>query len=54
VGLFPDDGTWRERVDRALKDLWVSGGYVEIYETWFGREAPVRIPLDFTMEVWPN
>jgi polar amino acid transport system substrate-binding protein len=54
VGLFPDDGTWRERVDRALMDLWVSGGYVEIYETWFGREAPVRIPLDFTMEVWPN
>jgi ABC-type amino acid transport substrate-binding protein len=54
MGLPPDDGAWREIVDRALMDLWVSGRYAEIYETWFGKEARVRLPLDFTMEVWPK
>ncbi len=54
MGLPPEDGTWREIVDRALMDLWVSGRYAEIYETWFGKEAAVRLPLDFTMEVWPK
>ncbi len=54
VGLPPDDGIWRGMVDRALMDLWVSGKYAEIYETWFGKGAVVRIPLNFTMEVWPN
>ena len=54
MGLPPEDGTWREIVDRALMDLWVSGRYAEIYETWFGKGAAVRLPLDFTMEVWPK
>jgi ABC-type amino acid transport substrate-binding protein len=54
VGLPPDDGDWRETVDRALMDLWVSGRYAEIYETWFGSDAAVRLPLDFTMEIWPE
>jgi ABC-type amino acid transport substrate-binding protein len=54
MGLPPEDGTWREVVDRALMDLWVSGRYAEIYETWFGKGAAVRLPLDFTMEVWPK
>jgi ABC-type amino acid transport substrate-binding protein len=54
LGLPPDDGTWRELVDRALMDLWVSGRYAEIYETWFGKGGKVHIPLDFTMEVWPK
>ena len=54
MGLPPDNGAWRELVDRALMDLWVSGRYAEIYETWFGKEATVRLPLDFTMEVWPK
>ncbi|MBN2225071.1 MAG: transporter substrate-binding domain-containing protein [Deltaproteobacteria bacterium] len=54
LGLPPDDGAWRELMDRALMDLWVSGRYAEIYETWFGSEAKVRLPLDFTMEVWPK
>jgi ABC-type amino acid transport substrate-binding protein len=54
MGLPPDDGAWQELVDRALMDLWVSGRYAEIYETWFGKETKVRLPLDFTMEVWPK
>jgi ABC-type amino acid transport substrate-binding protein len=54
LGLPTEDGTWRELVDRALMDLWVSGRYAEIYETWFGKKASVHLPLDFTMEVWPK
>jgi ABC-type amino acid transport substrate-binding protein len=54
LGLPPDDGVWRGLMDRALMDMWVSGRYAEIYETWFGSEAKVRLPLDFTMEVWPK
>ncbi len=54
LGLPPDDGTWRELVDRALMDLWVSGRYAEIYETWFGKKGNVHLPPDFTMEVWPK
>jgi len=54
IGLPPDDGDWRELVDRTLMELWVSGRYAEIYRTWFGSEAAVVLPLDFTMEVWPK
>ncbi len=54
VGVPPYDGTWREMVDRALMDLWISGAYAEIYRKWFGDKATVRIPLSFTMEIWPN
>lgn len=54
LGLPPEDGAWRELVDRALMDIWVSGRYAEIYETWFGSRARVQIPLGFTMEVWPK
>jgi ABC-type amino acid transport substrate-binding protein len=54
LGLPTDDGAWRELVDSALMDLWVSGKYAEIYETWFGKKASVHLPLDFTMEVWPK
>lgn len=54
LGLPPEDGAWRELVDRALMDLWTSGRYAEIYKTWFGGKSGFLFPLDFTMEVWPK
>ena len=54
LGLPPDDGTWREAVDRALIELWASGEFQKIYERWFGKRSRTPFPLTFTMEIWPN
>jgi hypothetical protein len=46
-----DDSHWRDFVNGVLRDLFrgidaYRGGYTEIYERWFGREAEIAYPLD--------
>jgi polar amino acid transport system substrate-binding protein len=46
-----DDSRWRDFVNGVLRDLFRGidawrGGYVSIYERWFGRDADIAYPLD--------
>jgi polar amino acid transport system substrate-binding protein len=50
--LLPkDDSRWRDFVNGVLRDLFrgigeYRGGYVAIYQRWFGRDADIAYPLD--------
>jgi len=50
--LLPEnDSKWRDFVNGVLRDLFrgieaYRGGYADIYERWFGREADIAYPLD--------
>ena len=50
--LLPEnDSKWRDFVNGVLRDLFrgidaYRGGYANIYERWFGREADIAYPLD--------
>lgn len=46
-----DDSRWRDFVNGVLRDLFRGigewrGGYVRIYDRWFGRDAEIAYPLD--------
>lgn len=46
-----NDSAWRDFVNGVLRDLFTGidayrGGYADIYQRWFGREADVAYPLD--------
>ena len=47
IGIHKGDWAMRGAVNETLQDLFVSGAYTKLYETWFG-SAPT-IPI----EVWP-
>ena len=50
--LLPqNDSQWRDFVNGVLRDLFrgidaYRGGYVDIYQRWFGRDAQMAYPLD--------
>lgn len=46
-----NDSQWRDFVNGVLRDLFrgieaYRGGYVDIYQRWFGRDAEMAYPLD--------
>ena len=46
-----NDSQWRDFVNGVLRDLFrgideYRGGYVTIYDRWFGRDADIAYPLD--------
>ena len=46
-----DDSRWRDFVNGVFRDLFrgidaYRGGYVTIYDRWFGRDAEIAYPLD--------
>jgi ABC-type amino acid transport substrate-binding protein len=47
IGLRKGDWAMRDAANETLQDLWNSGAYAKLYETWFGG-APTT-PID----VWP-
>lgn len=54
IGVPNDDSQWRDRVNYALQELWLSGRYHEIYERWFvGPNRVIDLPLGGEMEIWP-
>ncbi len=54
IGIPPDDSRWKELVDFSLIDLYTSGEYMEIFDTWFGKDSPTRLQFGFEMEFWPR
>lgn len=54
IGVPQDDSRWRDQVNYALQELWLSGRYHEIYERWFvGPDRLIDLPLGGEMEIWP-
>lgn len=54
IGLPVDDSTWRDRINFALQELWISGTYGKIYDRWFvGPDRVIDLPLSGQMEIWP-
>jgi polar amino acid transport system substrate-binding protein len=41
-------------VNLALQDIAASGAYNQIYNRWFGPSSSAPVPLQGTIEVWPN
>lgn len=62
--LPPNDSEWRNLVNGALRELVrgigdYRGGYYDIYQRWFGRDAALPYPLDAAqarffhhMQIW--
>lgn len=45
IGLPENDSDWRDAVNYALHDLWISGEFQKIYDKWFGPKSMCPIPL---------
>ncbi len=45
LGVRENDSDWRDAVNYALHDLWLSGEYQQIYEKWFGPNSNCPVPL---------
>jgi polar amino acid transport system substrate-binding protein len=55
IGIPQNESRWRNMVNYALQDLWLSGEYQTIYDTWFGPASNCPIPLaDHHMEPFVN
>lgn len=54
IGVPPGDSKWKELIDFSLIDLYNSGEYMEIFDVWFGNDAPTRLQFGFEMELWPR
>ena len=54
VGVPENDSEWRDAVNLALQDVWLSGEYQELYDFWFVDEATrqIDLPLGGQMEIW--
>lgn len=51
IGVPENDSRWRDALNYALHDLWLSGEYHPIYDKWFGPSSMCPIPLgDHRME----
>jgi len=53
MGMSENESDFRDAVNQALAELWTSGAYDDIYDTWFGPQSPYHVPLEWTMTVWP-
>ncbi|MBN1883852.1 MAG: transporter substrate-binding domain-containing protein [Deltaproteobacteria bacterium] len=54
IMLPPDDDTLRERVNFSLMNIYTTGVYGEITETWLVEPLPCAIDAGFVMELWPE
>lgn len=51
-GLPEDDSDYRDAVNIALQRVWLNGGYMRIYNRWFGPHTKYYLPTTWRMEVW--
>lgn len=54
VGMMENQSDLRDRINLAIQNIYTSGEYETIYNIWFGKESRMPIPLNFSIEVWPN
>jgi len=46
IGIPENASDWRDMVNYALHELWLTGEFQEIYEKWFGTESMCPIPMN--------
>jgi polar amino acid transport system substrate-binding protein len=54
IAMRKNDSALQLAVNLALQDIAASGEYVKMYKRWFGPSTPTPVPLQGTIEVWPN
>jgi len=54
IMLPPNNDRLRERVNFALMDIFETGVYQNITETWLIGPFPDAVGLEFVMELWPE
>ena len=54
IGVPENDSEWRDSVNFALQEIWESGDYQPIYDTWFVNDDTriIDLPLGGEMEIW--
>lgn len=53
MAMAENDSDFRDAVNIALAQIWTSGEYGAIYDTWFGPQSPYFMPLEWKMTLWP-
>ncbi|GAB6175683.1 ABC transporter substrate-binding protein [Desulfobaculum senezii] len=54
LGLPENDSDFRDFVNKTLAQMWLSGEYMKVYNTWFGPDTNYYLPTTWKMEVWPG
>jgi polar amino acid transport system substrate-binding protein len=54
IGVRENDSDMRDAVNAALQSLAASGRWEEIYDRWFGPNSDTPVPLQGSIEVWPQ
>jgi len=45
IGIAQNDSRWRNAVNFALHDLWLTGEFQQIYQKWFGPDSICPLPM---------
>ena len=54
IGVAENNSKLLDAVNQALQDIAASGEYDEIYNRWFGPDSDTPVPLQGSIEVWPD
>ncbi len=54
IAMHKNDSSLQLAVNLALQDIQSSGDYAKIYNRWFGPASTAPVPLQQSIEVWPN
>ena len=54
IGVVENNSKLLDAVNHALQDIASSGEYAVIYDRWFGPDSDTPVPLQGSIEVWPD
>ena len=54
IGVAENNSKLLDAINQALQDIAASGEYDEIYNRWFGPDSDTPVPLQGSIEVWPD
>ncbi len=53
IGVRENDSKFRDAINFAIMDMWISGDYHKVYDKWFGPDSGYYLPMTGAIEVWP-
>ena len=54
IGVAENNSKLLDAINQALQAIAASGEYDEIYDRWFGPDSDTPVPLQGSIEVWPD
>ena len=54
IGVAENNSELLDAINQALQRVAASGEYDEIYDRWFGPDSNTPVPLQGSIEVWPD